>query len=59
MAKYVAGNPAGEDPGHEWVELQNTSSDSVSLDGWVPRDKANHSKMLSGVVAQVRCCAFY
>ena len=36
---------------HEWIELHNTGSDSVSVDNWVLTDEANLSISLSGVIA--------
>ncbi len=44
-------NPAGEDPGHEWIELTNSGSVGVDLTGWKIRDEANHTRSLNGVIA--------
>jgi hypothetical protein len=32
-------NPAGEDPGNEWVELKNNGSQAVLLDNWLLDDR--------------------
>lgn len=44
-------NPAGEDPGHEWVELKNNGTDPVNLTGWKLVDESNHVKALTGSIA--------
>jgi hypothetical protein len=33
-------NPAGADAGHEWIELYNAGSETVSLRGWSLKDAA-------------------
>ncbi|NOS67405.1 MAG: hypothetical protein HOO67_03525, partial [Candidatus Peribacteraceae bacterium] len=33
----VLPNPAGKDPGNEWVEIRNVSNQTASLDGWTLR----------------------
>ncbi|MGP4090185.1 lamin tail domain-containing protein [Streptomyces sp. KR55] len=33
----------------EWVEIKNTSSSSISLKGWVLKDKANHKYVFPNV----------
>ncbi len=42
-------NPEGAESG-EWVELKNTSSEQISLDGWFLTDKAGRRRMLEGTL---------
>jgi hypothetical protein len=44
-------NPKGKDAGKEQVTLVNTSKKSVSLRGWLLRDKAKNVYGLSGSIA--------
>ena len=47
-------NPAGEDRGHEWVELLNNSATSIDLDGYTllaASDRRTKSMELSGTIA--------
>ncbi|MBW4501997.1 MAG: lamin tail domain-containing protein [Scytonema hyalinum WJT4-NPBG1] len=43
-------NPEGAESS-EWVELKNTSLESISLDGWFLTDKVGRRKMLDGTLA--------
>lgn len=43
-------NPGGAQSG-EWVELKNTSSESIALEGWFLTDKVCRRKMLDGTLA--------
>ena len=37
--------------GNEWVTIKNVSGDSVELEGWQLRDRADHTVTLSGTIA--------
>lgn len=39
----ILSNPMGSDMGQEWIELKNTSTESVDLDGWYFTDKPTAS----------------
>ena len=49
-------NPAGDDPGNEWVEIKNEDSQIINLDGWLLDDKntgsgpAADALVLSGTI---------
>ena len=43
-------NPEGAQS-DEWVELKNTSSESIDLAGWFLTDKVDRQKMLDGTLA--------
>ena len=43
-------NPEGSQSG-EWVELKNTSSEQIALEGWFLTDKSGRRKMLEGTLA--------
>jgi hypothetical protein len=43
-------NPHGDDGGHEWVELSNTTDREISLAGWRLRDKAGNQLQLDQVI---------
>ncbi|NLX48068.1 MAG: hypothetical protein GXY70_07885 [Euryarchaeota archaeon] len=45
-------NPAGEDAGHEWVELYNPTSEAIDLTGWTieTRHGVSGQASLSGVM---------
>jgi poly(U)-specific endoribonuclease len=43
-------NPKGSESG-EWVELKNTSSESIALEGWFLTDKIGRRRMLKGTLA--------
>lgn len=43
-------NPEGAETG-EWVELRNTSTEPISLDGWFLTDKVGRRRMLEGMLA--------
>lgn len=43
-------NPEGSESG-EWVELKNTSSEPIALEGWFLTDKIGRRRMLEGTLA--------
>ena len=43
-------NPKGAESG-EWVELKNTSSEPIALEGWFLTDKIGRRRMLEGTLA--------
>ncbi len=55
-------NPAGEDRGHEWVELLNNSAASIDLDGYAltaASDRRNKVMELSGIVSPGKLLVIY
>jgi poly(U)-specific endoribonuclease len=50
LLKAALPNPEGAESG-EWVELQNVSTEPVTLDGWYLTDKLGRRRMLDGILA--------
>lgn len=43
-------NPEGSDMGREWVEIENTSSKIIDLEGWTIADKLNRREPILGKI---------
>lgn len=43
-------NPEGSDEGNEWVELKNTTNNSIDLSGWKLQDKLDRPEDISGTL---------